>query len=695
MNIVGGLTGGINPAAAVGGSVPEFLYQLTKMLTDTSNREIIEWSSHNGNRGRIEVHHPQRLESQVLGRYFRHTRYSSFQRQLNYFGFRKIAGKGKMSPCSYLNDMATSDICSLLSMRRKNAADKQKQEQQQQQHPPAQGNPIMMLQQQQLGNTSATSTVSTIMIQDDNKKRRFSDFSTSSPSSSTTSSLDGCYTMVSADNSSHQGGGSSKINSNSGNTSSSIASKNDVFNSMAANIAMNIDHSGINGMTTTTSASSGGGGDGGCILGGGAVGNGNKRSKTPRSQQNQQLASMASSSLPPSSDISRRRYTVAIGKGVRHQLNGYLRQCGDNNVPINKCGGVESSNNNFSSDGVALQQQQELQPTGTFCASSSNAANTSSANINRPTAAAAAATTSIHNVPSSSSYLSYLAHPSAKLASSAPAPLRFLDPSELGMSIENSLNQLRDNFALAATTNTSSSLSSGAQSTSSSLEMTNSGIVSSYAVDSDTTHQALLPVASKSGMATTSLTSSSIPSSSSLPSSSLFIKENNNDGSADNMHNHQDAQQQQHEENNYAPTLLPPHRISPTNNYMGRTSMLSRDDSLINLAMLPMLDTIDEVSGGVVTGMDGGSSGRDVLPAAPVINNNTNGEASTSCVGGNDYISRMFSRDNSLFNLLATVGDAAGVGTTLGANSTPSRQQQLLDGDHVDHDGWGGEMFGW
>ena len=72
--------------------VAEFLYQLTKMLTD-DNTEVIEWSD-----SRIKVHDPQRLEADILHKYFRHSKFASFQRQLNYFGFRKIAGKGKMSP---------------------------------------------------------------------------------------------------------------------------------------------------------------------------------------------------------------------------------------------------------------------------------------------------------------------------------------------------------------------------------------------------------------------------------------------------------------------------------------------------------------------------------------------------------------------------------------------------------------------
>jgi hypothetical protein len=40
--------------------IAEFLYQLTKMLTDDNN-EVIEWSD-----GRIRVHYPERLEAEVL-----------------------------------------------------------------------------------------------------------------------------------------------------------------------------------------------------------------------------------------------------------------------------------------------------------------------------------------------------------------------------------------------------------------------------------------------------------------------------------------------------------------------------------------------------------------------------------------------------------------------------------------------------
>jgi hypothetical protein len=65
----GGGGGGGAAAAATQNSTPEFLYQLTKMLTDHDNREIIEWSG-----GRIEVHSPHKLETHVLGKYFRHSK---------------------------------------------------------------------------------------------------------------------------------------------------------------------------------------------------------------------------------------------------------------------------------------------------------------------------------------------------------------------------------------------------------------------------------------------------------------------------------------------------------------------------------------------------------------------------------------------------------------------------------------------
>lgn len=147
------------------------------MLTD-NNRDIIEWSTYSGN-GRIEVHHPARLEKEVLGRYFRHSKYSSFQRQLNYFGFRKIAGKGKMSPCSYVNEAATVDIRSLLLMKRKNSKEKEKELQEQREREQLQLQLAAQLQLQQGGTVvggtvvgGGTGVVSVNCSQPASKKRR-------------------------------------------------------------------------------------------------------------------------------------------------------------------------------------------------------------------------------------------------------------------------------------------------------------------------------------------------------------------------------------------------------------------------------------------------------------------------------------------------------------------------------------------
>lgn len=72
--------------------------------------------------GKIEVHNPHKLASDVLHKYFRHSKFASFQRQLNYFGFRKLAGKGKMAPCSYVNEATTMDFRSILAIKRKTTA---------------------------------------------------------------------------------------------------------------------------------------------------------------------------------------------------------------------------------------------------------------------------------------------------------------------------------------------------------------------------------------------------------------------------------------------------------------------------------------------------------------------------------------------------------------------------------------------
>jgi hypothetical protein len=56
-------------------SVPKFLYLLSKMLAEPGNSAIIELVK---DAGYIQIYDQNRLEREVLSRYFRHSKYSSF-----------------------------------------------------------------------------------------------------------------------------------------------------------------------------------------------------------------------------------------------------------------------------------------------------------------------------------------------------------------------------------------------------------------------------------------------------------------------------------------------------------------------------------------------------------------------------------------------------------------------------------------
>lgn len=101
------------------GRVSDFVYQLIKMLAENKFPEVISWERQHSS-GRICVHDPPRLAKEVLCKYFRHNNFSSFQRQLHYFGFRKCAGKSKMSPCSYYHGETTPELQSLFFLSKKN-----------------------------------------------------------------------------------------------------------------------------------------------------------------------------------------------------------------------------------------------------------------------------------------------------------------------------------------------------------------------------------------------------------------------------------------------------------------------------------------------------------------------------------------------------------------------------------------------
>ena len=85
-------------STARGKKVAPFLAQLWAILADKTNMDIVRWSS---NGTTVEVLSRARLLSEVIPKYFKSTRFASFQRQLCYFGFEKV--NSSMSEVAYSN----------------------------------------------------------------------------------------------------------------------------------------------------------------------------------------------------------------------------------------------------------------------------------------------------------------------------------------------------------------------------------------------------------------------------------------------------------------------------------------------------------------------------------------------------------------------------------------------------------------
>ncbi|CAK4077498.1 unnamed protein product [Aphanomyces euteiches] len=65
--------------------VPKFLRSLYEML-ETEDMQIISWTMDGSS---VQVLDRHKLENVILPKYFKHSKFTSFQRQLNYFGFKK------------------------------------------------------------------------------------------------------------------------------------------------------------------------------------------------------------------------------------------------------------------------------------------------------------------------------------------------------------------------------------------------------------------------------------------------------------------------------------------------------------------------------------------------------------------------------------------------------------------------------
>ena len=105
-------------------SPASFLLKLREVLA-REDPAVISWDGD----GKITIGDPKRLGDEVLTRYFRHGNFSSFQRQLNYFGYYKVQGKGRLSACVYTNDaLAAAEggppdlpVDALLALKRKSS----------------------------------------------------------------------------------------------------------------------------------------------------------------------------------------------------------------------------------------------------------------------------------------------------------------------------------------------------------------------------------------------------------------------------------------------------------------------------------------------------------------------------------------------------------------------------------------------
>jgi hypothetical protein len=98
-----------SPTAAAGDThkskeVAPFLKNLRKML-DLESDEILRWTP---NGRAFEIHDMEQMMDYVLPKYFKHRKYTSFQRQLNYFNFKKWT-KSKAVVCTFSNEYFLRD----------------------------------------------------------------------------------------------------------------------------------------------------------------------------------------------------------------------------------------------------------------------------------------------------------------------------------------------------------------------------------------------------------------------------------------------------------------------------------------------------------------------------------------------------------------------------------------------------------
>jgi hypothetical protein len=91
-----------SPLVTPTSKTPKFLRALYLML-EIEDPNVLRWSS---NGQYFQVFNVEKLESEILPKYFNHGNFASFQRQLNNFGFRKWT-KRRSSVCTFSHDTFT------------------------------------------------------------------------------------------------------------------------------------------------------------------------------------------------------------------------------------------------------------------------------------------------------------------------------------------------------------------------------------------------------------------------------------------------------------------------------------------------------------------------------------------------------------------------------------------------------------
>ncbi|RHX98525.1 hypothetical protein DYB36_014341 [Aphanomyces astaci] len=103
----------------ISSAAPPFLASLYEMLSKEDPR-VIGWCD--GGKA-FGVHNFDAMEKHMLPTYFRHSKFASFQRQLNYFGFRKVqtpsASSNKHSNIYYQPLFTRDDPSAMLLIKRK------------------------------------------------------------------------------------------------------------------------------------------------------------------------------------------------------------------------------------------------------------------------------------------------------------------------------------------------------------------------------------------------------------------------------------------------------------------------------------------------------------------------------------------------------------------------------------------------